>query len=412
MKSRSSLWGKINRQTIVIGLVSFLMNLSSSMIISKAMDFSVFMGAEASIIVFGRQIGEGAGYFGRFIIGFLSDVAGDRRKFLLLGYGAMLIIKPIFVLCTLDFIANDYRIFLYTSANASEKFFGSMRDPIRDAWLADYTKTSDLSINIAFRRMLSYSGSVLGALISFFISKKLNYTTLFTIAVFPIFLGVGLLYKYAHNQANLKPSCDKRVFISSFVNDIKEKRLVIPVLLILISVFLLFMGKITEFSLWFAGKKMNIEASNSLLYIIYYISSLIGSFIVSFLMERLSPYLIMIFAAFFLGVLNIFISNGFSYFLLIFATVYYGIFAAFIDILTTCIMLGNFKDTNWKASGISVLNFTIGMACSLGGFINNYLIKKYGIIQPFCISYFPIGLGIVVLIIAYLLNLSRLKNQK
>jgi MFS family permease len=383
------------------------MSFSSAMVISCAIDFSAFIGAEASIVVLGRMIGEGMGYLGRCIVGFLSDVIGDRRKFLLLGYGTIIFIKPVFIVCSTALLPQMTRIILYTSANITEKFFGSLRDPVRDAWLADYTPVEDLSVNLTFRRFLSYFGSIAGAMFSFIFTDKISYPKLFTIATIPAFLGVMILFKSIHNQKDLKQVKTTKNLYSTFIEDIKKTKMGLILIFLLIGIFLLFLGKINEFSLWLTARKSGIFESNSILFLVFYLSSCFSSVALSMLLEKFSAYILIIFAAIGFLLINSYIPHCLSYNLLIGSTIFYGLYAAFIDILTTYIVLKIFQKTNWKATIISILNLTIGISYSLAGILNKNIISHYGIIMPFKLSCIPISLGIIMILIAYFMSLNK-----
>lgn len=401
---------KINKHAVLIGCVSFLMSFSSAMILSCAIDFSKFLGVSASIIVLGRMIGEGGGYLGRFIVGFISDIFGNRRNILLFGYGAIVFIKPMFILSCWDCLPTMQRVFIYTTANVSEKFVGSLRDPIRDAWLADYTKKEDMPINLTFRRIFSYAGTILGALCSLFLSGNITYVKLFSFALVPAFLGVGILWKFVHNSPKLQRIARSHNLIGAFFQDLKQKKSGLFVSTLFLGVFFLFLGKSNEFSLWFAGEKFGIHESNPVLFMVFYLSSCAGALLLPFLLEKISVYLILIVAGIFVIIINLLLPYFFSYWLMLLATVYYGIYGAFLDLLTTLITLQHFHDSKWKATLISLLNFTIGIAYGFAGLLNKSVIEKFGIIAPFKLSVWPVGIGIIIILGIYFF-IDRNKNR-
>ena len=127
----------ISRHTIIITIISFLINISSGMVFGNIIPISIAVGLTGDALGFSRAIGNSVSYISKVSSAFFSDIFTNRRFFLLLGYGLSIIIKPLFILSMYDGISQYIRIILFIALNIIDKFVGAIRDIPRDALIVD-----------------------------------------------------------------------------------------------------------------------------------------------------------------------------------------------------------------------------------------------------------------------------------
>jgi len=398
---------KINKYAIIMGAVSFFMSFSSAIIISCVLDFSKKSGFNDSNIVLSRWLGEGFGYIGRFIIGFLSDSKGDRRKFLLICYGSIILIKPMFIVSCLD-ISSSMKLISYSLANIVEKFTGAARDSIRDVWILEMTGGKNLKESLSVRRGLSNIGSFSGALFSLMFAGKIPYVELYSFAAIPAFCGLFILFKYVQNPKNItKNTSNNKIstFLMEFKNNEDKKILKI----IFMTLICLFLGKINELSLWVFAASKGVCLKNAFLFLMYYASSMIGALTLNYFCDILSIYGILFILAGINICFNFLIIMKINYFILFIANFYFGVYNSFLEILTSFLILKYFLNSKWKATIISLLNLMIGIAYSFSGIMNRFLTGWYGLNFPFKFSMIPTFSGMIL--VSYLYYLDKKNSQ-
>jgi len=181
---------KVNKYVYLLGIVSFLTDVSSELIFSVfSIFFTVVLGASTTLL----GLVEGASDFAAssldYVSGYLSDKTGKRKRFAVLGYGFSTLAK-ILILFNSVFFASLFRVI--------ERLGKSFRGPPRDAWLSSFTTKSSRGLSFGIHKALDKSGAVVGPLIAYFAldswgQNAATFETLFIIALIPAVLSVLLL---------------------------------------------------------------------------------------------------------------------------------------------------------------------------------------------------------------------------
>jgi Na+/melibiose symporter-like transporter len=376
------IFSNLHKITFVISIVGFLISVSSSIVISSAVDFSHSLGNQYihSFIII-RIISEGIGYISKFFSGFFSDLFHNRKLFLSIGYGAPIIAKIMFIISTLGSLDNAHRAMFFNIGNMSDKIFNCFRDAPRDALIADYTDADTLKNNLVFRKILSVAGTITGSLITIFFRKKVSYSYLYAIALCFAISGAIILYLYIEDKdkdIKTEPKNQfleiKKSFISIFQNK-EQKRFLI---LFIICICFMFLGKINETYLWARIKNMDNSISNAVCFLSFYIASIFGSFFLGFF-KRICSLNFLILAAILNIIFNIFLFFHMSVFSLFLCNINYGFTYVILETNITVILLSNFSDKNIYASLISLTNLIIGFILAFSSILMNFINKNHNI---------------------------------
>lgn len=192
----------------MLGLVSLFTDLASKMLYPimplylSAIGFNAFnIGMLEGLVEI--LSGVSKGYFGK-----LSDEAGNRLKFIRLGYGISAIARPLFVLFKLP-----VWVFFMRSLDRLGK---GVRTSARDALLSDEATMETKGKVFGFHRMLDSMGSALGPIIAFiFLSyQPANYTSLFWWAAIPGVFAIGFTLFIKEKKKEAVKQSNKKGFFS------------------------------------------------------------------------------------------------------------------------------------------------------------------------------------------------------
>lgn len=210
------IWG-VNKNIFLLGIVSFLTDLSSELIFSIFSVFvTVILGASVVILGFIEGIADFASCSLDYISGKISDKTGKRKSITIFGYAFSTLAKLILVFKTTILSAFSFRII--------ERFGKSIRGPPRDAWIASLTNKNNRGYSFGVHKALDKAGAVLGPLIAYFVllwfgQTASTFSLLFKIAFIPAVLSIILLAFV--NSAPVKPQKRESIF-GSFKNSKKE----------------------------------------------------------------------------------------------------------------------------------------------------------------------------------------------
>ncbi len=189
----------VHPDILKLGWVSFLTDLSTEMIFSV---FAIFFTSVAGASTAWLGLIEGLADFSasslNYLAGWLSDRSGQRRVFVLAGYGFSTLAKTILLVSTSVAGLGAFRVI--------ERLGKGFRGPPRDAWLAAIADKAGRGFAFGVHKALDKAGAVLGpllayALLRFFGETASGYRTLFWIACIPALLSLLLLTKVQDRPA-------------------------------------------------------------------------------------------------------------------------------------------------------------------------------------------------------------------
>jgi len=142
-----------------VGLTSFLMDVSSEMVINILPLFlSNVLGVQTSIIGLIEGIAEATASILKLFSGWLSDKLGGRKWLAVAGYGLSAITKPLF------YFANSWQ--LVAGVRWADRIGKGIRTAPRDALVADTVTRETRGLAFGFHRAMDTAGAMIGLLIA------------------------------------------------------------------------------------------------------------------------------------------------------------------------------------------------------------------------------------------------------
>lgn len=194
-----------HRNSVALGKVSFFMNISSGIISSTINTFMEATQLKATYIVLVRNLFEALSQFIKIIIGRRSDKLGNRKLFLVIGYGIMPIIKFGFffsIYCMdiayLASVIPNVGGIIYGSIQLTERFCDAIRDGVRDTLICDNISKKDRALALGWRRFMACIGSFIGGIFSWMFLRyfiKSEWITDNKLGIQYLFIVRGILEK-------------------------------------------------------------------------------------------------------------------------------------------------------------------------------------------------------------------------
>jgi len=217
----------IPRNVLLLGVVSFLTDASSEMIFAVLPLFYASLGIGGSAVGIIEGISESVATFLHVFSGWFSDRIRKRKALIFAGYFLSSASKTLFL------FAGTARQLVF--ARGVERIGKGMREPPRDALVAESVKPESYGMAFGIHRMLDTAGAILGVVLSLLLISKLGYRGIFLIALIPAFLGAFLVLftqekrenidnKIASEEQKNNDNAENERFLDSFLNlDFKLK---------------------------------------------------------------------------------------------------------------------------------------------------------------------------------------------
>ncbi len=194
---------KIPKNVLLLGIVSFLTDVSSDMVYPILPIFlSEVLHSSPVFIGLIEGVAESTASILKVISGWLSDRLGKRKFLVSLGYSLSSLGKPVLSVVTTGWQVLGLRFL--------DRFGKGVRTSPRDAMIADSTPPESRGLSYGFHRAMDSGGAVLGPLLAFLILPLIhkNYRTLFLIAAIPAMLSVLVLYIFVKERKKIKEKAD------------------------------------------------------------------------------------------------------------------------------------------------------------------------------------------------------------
>lgn len=181
--------GKISKNVVVLGLVSFFNDLASEMIYPIVPIFlTSVLGAPVLLVGLIEGIAESTASLLKVFSGWLSDRAQKRKGFVVSGYSLSTVSK------LLIGAAAGWQMVL--AGRFLDRFGKGIRTSARDALIAENSTEEDVGRAFGLHRTLDTAGAVLGPLVAILLMNRFgsgNLRPIFYIAFIPGAVGVALL---------------------------------------------------------------------------------------------------------------------------------------------------------------------------------------------------------------------------
>ena len=176
------------RNVVALGFVSLLTDVSTEMIIPVLPLFVVgVLGASMASIGVIEGVAESTAALMRLGSGWLSDRIGRRKPFLVFGYGISAVAKAALAL------ALTWPMVL--ALRFSDRVGKGLRNPPRDALIADSVEPRFLGRAFGFHRGLDTLGAAIGPLVAFAMLRAFpgDFRRIFLLSALPAALSVAVL---------------------------------------------------------------------------------------------------------------------------------------------------------------------------------------------------------------------------
>ncbi|HAT71430.1 MAG TPA: MFS transporter [Elusimicrobia bacterium] len=189
----------LTRNVTFLGVVSGLTDISSEMLYPIVPVFlTTVLGAPMQVVGLIEGVAEATASFVKILGGRLSDKAGRRKPFVVLGYSLSAISKPVLAL------AATWHFVLFS--RFIDRVGKGLRTSARDALIAGSVDKAHWGKAFGFHRAMDTLGAALGplaalALIHYMPAGKPDYRFIFLAAFIPALLGVGVLIYFVKEAA-------------------------------------------------------------------------------------------------------------------------------------------------------------------------------------------------------------------
>ncbi len=177
----------LSANVVLLAVVSFFVDLSSEIIFPLLPFFMVIqLGASYFIVGIMEGVAEFVASVIKVFSGHLSDRAEKRKPFISGGYGHSAIMKLFF---SLSAVWQHFFVF-----RILERVGKGIREPARDALVAESTSPKTLGKAFGFQRALDTGGAILGPIFGIILLAifATSYQPIFLIAAIPAFVAFGL----------------------------------------------------------------------------------------------------------------------------------------------------------------------------------------------------------------------------
>lgn len=214
---------KLSKNVLLLGVTSFLTDLSSEMIFPILPLFIVnILHADVSVVGLIDGIAESTADLGKMASGWYSDKIRKRKPFIMAGYGLSTFSKPFFAL------ARAWPHVL--AVRFLDRVGKGLRGTARDAMVADETTKETRGKAFGYRKMMDQIGAVLGPLAAYLllpyftasVGEEGAYRTLFWISFLPALLAVIVLYFVREKAAASIPAGKKLALSAALGSDFKR----------------------------------------------------------------------------------------------------------------------------------------------------------------------------------------------
>ncbi|MDR3589203.1 MAG: MFS transporter [Negativicutes bacterium] len=196
----------MNRNIVIVGLVSLFTDISSEMIYPLIpLYLTAVLGASPSVLGVIEGIAESLASLLKIFSGRISDRFEKRKSVAVVGYGLSALGKVLFV------VATSWVGVLW--ARIGDRFGKGIRTAPRDALIAESVGPEARGRAFGFHRAMDTAGAVIGIITAYwlFTSYRGEYLLVFWLALIPAVLGVFCLF-FASETGQGRTAAKQAVF--------------------------------------------------------------------------------------------------------------------------------------------------------------------------------------------------------
>lgn len=360
----------IKKNVFVLGLVSFLTDVSSDMIY-PILPLFLTLVLKASFVYVGliEGVAESTASLLKVFSGWWSDRAGKRKPLVVLGYSLSSLGKPLLLVASLAWHVLVIRFI--------DRLGKGIRTSPRDAMIAESTEDKR-GASFGLHRAMDSAGAIIGPLLAFILLPllKQNYRGLFLIATIPAVISVLILVLFVKEQKRISPVSmpEKNLSLSLF-----DKRFKIFILVVLIFT----LGNSSDAFLLLRAKDLGIKTVLiPLLWLFSNITYTLFSLPLGALSDRMGRKKVIIlgFLVYGLVYLGFGLANKSWWLWLLFA--FYGLYYAFTDGAMRAFVADLTKEEK-KATAYGIFHGTVGICALPASLIFGFIWQTFGTLYAF-----------------------------
>lgn len=198
-KTGRRLLSGVSTNVLVLGVVSFLTDLSSEMIYPVLPLFLTAVGATGLFIGLIEGAAETTASLLKVVSGWFSDRYDRRKPFVLGGYGSSAMVKPLLVAATSPWHVLGIRV--------TERIGKGIRSAPRDALVADSTDRESMGKAFGFHKAMDSAGAVAGVIVTLAVlalaasmDELEQYRLVFLIATIPAFVALLVIFLFVKEK--------------------------------------------------------------------------------------------------------------------------------------------------------------------------------------------------------------------
>jgi MFS family permease len=311
--------GKLSKNVIVLGLVSFFNDFASEMVYPVVPIFlTVTLGAPVAIVGLIEGIAESTASLLKVVSGWLSDKFRKRKLFVATGYSLSTFSKVVIG------FAQSWPLVLL--GRFADRFGKGVRTSARDALIAESADGSIQGKAFGFHRSLDTLGAVIGPLAAMFFISYFggNLRPIFYLAFIPGAVGVFLLLSLVKE----KPSFEKTLQSPK----ISFKNLNPAFKIFLVSSIFFALGNSSDAFLILRAKNLGLTTTLSIFaYVVFNLFYALFSFPAGVLSDKIGPKKLLSFGFFFFALIYLLFGFTHSTFLVWLLFALYGIYMAMTE---------------------------------------------------------------------------------
>ena len=373
----------LQKNIFLLGIVSFLNDLSSEMILSVLPAFftSVLKAGAASLGLV-EGVAEAGANFIKIYAGSFSDKIQKRKPFIVLGYSLSVITRPIYLLIS--------SVGGVVGVRLADRVGKGLREGPRDAIISLSSPEGELGKSFGYHRAMDTAGAIVGPLVAYLILRQfpMGFNKVFITAFIAGLIAVGAT-----------------LFITDVVGNFKKKKMTLASLALfpkgfkiyLLALFILSIGSLPLAVILLKTQSIGLTlASIPLFYVLYNISYTVFSIPGGKLSDKFGPKKVIFTGYLFLIASYIVLLFDSSLAFLVVGFLVLGIFPALTDgVQRSYAATLTSEETRGGAYGL--VNAASGFGALLAGIGGGFIWQKSGSGMAFFISIIFIIVGLMIL---------------
>ena len=350
----------LSRNILLLGIVSLFTDLSSQMVFPLIpLYLTAGLGASAYAVGLVEGAAEATASLLKVFSGYWSDRLRKRKPFVLLGYSLSTVTKPLFAFASLWGLVLFIRVI--------ERIGKGLRTAPRDAIVAESCNECVRGKAFGFNRAADGIGSMLGALLAFWLITFLDYEDIFLLAFIPGLISVSAILLVKDSPHPTHPTCEN----GSLRISLRVLPMNLRIFILISAVFAL--GHFGYAFLLLKAKAVGLSDSTTLLlYALFYAVYTLIAIPAGTLSDRIGrkPVLSTGYILFGLIALGLAFTPNVYWLFPFFAL--YGVFFALIDGAQRAFVV-DLAPAHLKATALGTFHTAIGLVALPGGFLAGLL---------------------------------------